>query len=121
MTDGRLRRLLAIVGATAVLAAGAGVSSAPAAYPPKPKPKPLPRATCRISTIVDRRVAISCNAGRARAGKLASIKIGTRIVSRGKVAKTGRYLGRFTLRTRLTRGTRIQFLVAGKVVATIRA
>jgi hypothetical protein len=121
MSDGRLRRLLALTGATVLLAVTAGVGSAHAAYPPKPKPKPLPRATCRISTIVDRRVAIACNAGRVRAGKLASIKIGKKIVARGRVAKNGRYLARFTLRTRLTRGTRIRFLVAGKIVATIRA
>jgi hypothetical protein len=121
MSAGRLRRLLAIGAAIAVLVAAAGVSSAPAAYPPgKPKPG-LPRATCRICTIVDRRVAISCNAGRARAGKRASIQIGKKIVARGVVARNGRYLARFTLRTRLTRGTRIRFLVAGKVVATIRA
>ena len=118
---GRLLRLLAVACATAVLCALAGVTSALAAYPPgKPKPG-VPRATCRISTIVDRRVAISCNAGRVRAGKLASIKIGNKVVARGKVAKTGRYFARFTLRTRLTRGTRIQFLVAGKIVASIRA
>ena len=121
MGGGRTGRLLVVIAAVALLVAAVGVSSAFAAYPPKPKPKPLPRATCRISTIVDRRVAISCNAGRVRAGKLASIKIGKRIVARGKVAKTGRYFARFTLRSRLTRGTRIQFLVAGKVLTTIRA
>jgi hypothetical protein len=121
MSAGRLRRPLAVGAAIAVLAAAAGVSSALAAYPPgKPKPG-LPRATCRISTIVDRRVAISCNAGRARAGKRVAIQIGKKIVARGVVAKTGRYFGRFTLRTRLTRGTRIRILVAGKLVATIRA
>jgi hypothetical protein len=113
------RRLLVAVAGVSVLAAAVGLSSALAAYPPKPKP--LPRVTCRISTIVDRRVAVSCNAGRARAGKRVAIQIGKKIVARGVVAKNGRYFARFTLRTRLTRGTRIRFLVAGKLAATIRA
>lgn len=121
MSAGRLLHLLAVACATATLAATAGVSPALAAYPPgKPKPG-VPRATCRISTIVDRRVAISCNAGRARAQQRAAIMIRKKIVARGKVAKTGRYFARFTLRTRLTRGTLIRFLVSGKIVATIRA
>jgi hypothetical protein len=112
------RRLLAAAAVGAVLVAAAGVGAALAAYPPVP-PKP-PRARCSISTIVDRRVAILCNAGRARARKRASIKIGTRIIAHGIVGRNGLYLARFTLRKRLIRGTRIQFLVEGKVVATIR-
>jgi hypothetical protein len=114
-------RLLVVVAAVSLLVAAAGAGSANAAYPPKPKPKPLPRVTCRISTIVDRRVAIACNAGRVRAGKRASVQIGKKIVARGIIPKTGRYLARFTLRNRLTRGTRIRVLMAGKLVATIRA
>jgi hypothetical protein len=110
------RRLVVVAVALTVFAFA--TDAALAAYPPVP-PKP-PRARCSISTIVDRRVAILCNAGRARARKRASIKIGTRIVAHGVVSRNGLYLARFTLRKRLIRGTRIQFLVAGKVVATIR-
>ena len=94
------------------------VGSALAAYPPVP-PKP-PRARCAISTIVDRRVAIICNAGRVRARHRAAIRIGTTIVAHGIVARTGLYVARFRLRKRLTRGTLIRFLVDGKIVATIR-
>jgi hypothetical protein len=101
------------------LAFAAAADDALAAYPPVP-PKP-PRARCSISTIVDRRVAIICNAGRARSRKPCSIRIGSRIVAHGLVSRNGLYVARFTLRSRLTRGTLIRFLVAGKVVATIRA
>lgn len=93
--------------------------AAPTAYPPVP-PKP-PRAKCAISTIVDRRVAIICNAGKVRARKRCSIRIGARIVAHGVVGRNGLYVARFRLRSRLVRGTRIRFVVAGKVVATIRA
>jgi hypothetical protein len=105
--------------AVAVLAVLVFAGTALAAYPPVP-PKP-PRAKCAISTIINRRVAILCNAGRARAGKRASIKIGKLIVARGLVRRDGFYLARFTLRKRLTRGTMIRFLVAGRIVATVRA
>jgi hypothetical protein len=103
-----------------VVAAGVAVPAraAPAVYPPVP-PKP-PRAHCSISTIVNRHIAILCNAGKARARQRAAIKIGTKIVAHGVVGRNGLYLARFTLRKRLVRGTRIQFLVAGKVVTTIR-
>ena len=93
--------------------------AASTAYPPVKRPPP--RTTCRISTIVDRRVAISCSVGRARARKRYAVQIGRAIVARGTVARNGRIFARFTLRTRLTRGTRIRFLVAGRLVATIRA
>jgi hypothetical protein len=93
--------------------------AAPTAYPPVP-PKP-PRAKCAISTIVDRRVAIICNAGRLRARHRAAIRIRKTIVARGVVGTTGVYVARFRLRQRLTRGTQIQFLVDGKVVARVRA
>jgi hypothetical protein len=110
------RRLLLAVAVLAVLAfAGAAL----AAYPPVP-PRP-PRAKCAISTIVDRRVAVICNAGRLRARHRAAIRIGTTIVAHGVVGKTGLYVARFRLRKRLTRGTLIRFLVDGKIVATIRA
>ena len=82
---------------------------------------PPPRTTCRISTTVDRRVAISCSVGRVRARKRYAVQIGRAIVARGTVATNGRIFARFTLRTRLTRGTRIRYLVAGRLVATIRA
>jgi hypothetical protein len=109
------RPSLVVVLAVAVLAV-AGVARA--AYPPVP-PKP-PRARCSISTIVDRRVAIICNAGRVRARKPCAIRIGTQTVAHGVVGRTGLYVARFRLRRRLTRGTRIHFLVQGKLVATIR-
>jgi hypothetical protein len=95
------------------------VGSAHAAYPPIP-PKP-PRAKCAISTIVDRRVSILCNAGRVRARHRAAIRIGKTIVAHGLVRRDGFYLARFRLKKRLTRGTLIRFLVDGKIVATIRA
>ena len=93
--------------------------AASTAYPPVKGPPP--RTTCRISTIVDRRVAISCSVGRARAHKRYVVQIGRTTVARGIVAVTGRFFARFTLKSRLTRGTRIRFLVAGRLVATIRA
>ena len=122
MTGRRLLRILATGTAISLLAAGAPAApafAAPTAYPPG-KPPPPPRARCSISTIVDRRVAISCNAGRARAGKPGAIRIGGTIVARGTVGKDGRYFARFQLRTRLIRGTKVLFLVGGKVVATLR-
>jgi hypothetical protein len=112
-----MRRLAVAAAALAVLAFA--TSSALAAYPPV-KPKP-PRARCAISTIVDRRVAIVCNAGKARARKPCAIRIGLKMVAHGVVGRDGRYIARFTLRSRLTRGTLIRFLVAGTVVATVRA
>jgi hypothetical protein len=103
-----------------LIAAALGVpaDAAPTAYPPVP-PKP-PRARCAISTIVDRRVSIICNAGRVRARHRAAIQIGKTMVARGTVPKTGVYVARVTLRKRLTRGTLIRFLVDAKIVATIR-
>jgi len=115
---GRLRPSLC-VGIAICLVAAAGASSALAAYPPVP-PKP-PRAKCAISTIVDRRVSIICNAGQTRWRHRAAIRIGTTIVAHGTVGRTGLYVARFTLRKRLTRGTLIRFLVDGKILTTIRA
>ena len=65
---------------------------------------PPPRTTCRISTIVDRRVAISCSVGRVRARKRYAVQIGRAIVARGTVATNGRIFARRTLRSRLTPG-----------------
>jgi hypothetical protein len=111
------------VTAICLLAVAAAVAfparAAPTAYPPLP-PKP-PRAKCAISTIVNRRVSIICNAGRLRARHRAAIRIGKTIVARGVVPKTGLYVARFRLKSRLTRGTLIRFLVDGKIVATVRA
>ena len=107
-----------VVAAVAVTIFAFATDAALAAYPPLP-PKP-PRARCSISTIVDRRIAILCNAGKARARRRAAIKIGTRIVAHGLVGRNGLYLARFTLRKRLVRGTRIQCLVERKIVATSR-
>jgi hypothetical protein len=112
------RPLLVVAAVALALAATLGARSAHAAYPPLP-PKP-PRAKCAISTIVDRRVSIICNAGRVRARHRAAIQIGKSMVARGTVPKTGLYVARVTLRKRLTRGTLIRFLVDGKIVATIR-
>jgi hypothetical protein len=117
MSSRRVRILLVVAAAIVAIAAAARVALA--AYPPVP-PRP-PRARCRISTIVDRRIAIICNAGQARARKRCAIQIGTKVVVRGVVRRNGLYVARFTLRTRLTRGTRIRFLVEGKVVAALRA
>jgi len=119
MHSRRSRLLLLAAAAAATLAAALWAGSALGAYPPVP-PRP-PRARCRISTIVDRRIAIICNAGLARARKHCSIQIGSRTVVRGVVGRNGLYIARFLLRTRLTRGTLIRFLVGGKVVATVRA
>jgi hypothetical protein len=119
MTTRGSRRLLVAAAAAVMLAAAVAVRPAVAAYPPVP-PKP-PRARCAISTIVDRRVSIICNAGRLRARHRAAIRIGKTIVARGVVGRTGLYVARFRLRRRLVRGTLIRFLVDGKIVATIRA
>jgi hypothetical protein len=105
--------------AVTVVGVLAFAGAAGAAYPPIP-PKP-PRAKCAISTIVDRRVSILCNAGRVRARHRAAIRIGKTIVAHGLVRRDGFYLARFRLKKRLTRGTMIRFLVDGKIVATIRA
>jgi hypothetical protein len=96
----------------------AAAGTARAAYPPGPGP--APKAKCSISTIVNFRVAVSCNAGKALAGKPCSLKVGTKIVARGKVRKDGRYAARFTVSRLLTRGTKIVFAVGGKTAATIR-
>ena len=119
MSRSRIRRLLVAATAISLLSLSAIAGSAHAAYPPG-KPPPPPRVRCAISTIVDRRIAISCNAGTARAGKPCSIALRRTIVARGKVGKDGRYFTRFTVPTLLTRGTMIFFLVEGKQVATLR-
>jgi len=118
MTRSRTRQLLVAATAICLLSLSAIAGSAHAAYPPG-KPLP-PRVRCAISTIVDRRIAISCNAGTARAGKPCSIALRRTIVARGKVGKDGRYFTRFTVPTLLTRGTMIFFLVEGKIVTTLR-
>jgi hypothetical protein len=110
-----LRFASAAVIAVAVLGAASG--SALAAYPPT---KPPPRATCSISTIVEHRVAVSCVAGKVRAGKSCSLVIKKSVVARGRVDKNGRYFARFAVKTLLTRGTRIVFVVQGATAATIR-
>jgi hypothetical protein len=118
MSRSRIRQLLVAATAISLLSLSAIAGSAHAAYPPG-KPLP-PRVRCAISTIVDRRIAVSCNAGTARAGKPCSITLRRTIVARGKVGKDGRYFTRFTVPTLLTRGTTILFLVEGKIVATLR-
>lgn len=118
MIGARHRRRLAVSTALSALALAAVAGSALAAYPPG-KPPP-PRARCAISTIVDRRVAISCNAGKARAGEACSISLRKTIVARGRVSKNGLFFARFAVPTYLTRGTVISFVVLGKIVATLR-
>jgi hypothetical protein len=118
MIVGDPRRLLAAAVAAGALAGAVSASSALAAYPPVP-PKP-PLARCKISTIVDRRVSIICNAGRARARHRGAMRIGKTIVAHGLVGQTGVYVARVRLRKRLTRGTLIRFLVDGKILVTIR-
>jgi hypothetical protein len=114
MTRSRVLQLLVVF----LVSAAATAGSAFAAYPPGKGP--APKARCSISTIVDRRVALLCNAGAARVGKGCSVRVKTVVVARGKVGKGGRYFARFTVRTLLARGTRIHFLVEGKTVATLR-
>ena len=114
MTRSRVLQLLAVLLVSATATAG----SAFAAYPPIKGP--APKAKCSISTIVNRRVAVLCNAGAVRAGKPCAVRVKTVIVARGKVGKGGRYFTRFTVKTLLARGTRINFLVEGKTVATLR-
>ena len=118
ISGSRFRKLLVAATAISLLSLSALAGSAIAAYPPG-KPVP-PRVRCAISTIVDRRVAVSCNAGRARAGKPCSITLRKTTVARGKVGRDGRYFTRFTVPSLLTRGTMIFFLVEGKTVATLR-
>ena len=79
-----------------------------------------PRVRCSIGSIVGRSVAVSCNAGKSRAGKRWAILVRKTIVARGKVGKGGLYSTRFTVQTLLARGTKINFLVDGKTVATLR-
>ena len=117
MIRSRFRQLTIAATAISLLSLSTIAGSAHAAYPPG-KPVP-PRVRCAISTIVDRRVAVSCNAGKARAGKPCSIAVRKAIVARGKVGSDGRYFARFTLPSLLTRGTMIFFLVQGKTVATL--
>jgi hypothetical protein len=112
------RRLLRLVVAAGVLAAFLAAGMAQAAYPPGGGS--APKAKCSISTIVNRRVAVSCNASKAQVGKRCSLKVRTSIVARGKVGKDGRYAARFTVAKLLTRGTKIFFLVEGKTAATVR-
>ncbi len=63
---------------------------------------------------------MSCNAGKSRVGRRWSILVRKTIVARGKVGKGGRYSTRFTVQTLLARRTKINFLVEGKTVATLR-
>ena len=79
-----------------------------------------PRVRCSIGSIVGRNIAVSCNAGKSRAGRRWAILVRKTIVARGKVGKGGRYSTRFTVQTLLARGTKINFLVEGKTVATLR-
>jgi hypothetical protein len=118
MTRSRIRQLVVAATAISLLSLSAIAGSAHAAYPPG-KPV-LPRVRCAISTIVDRRIAVSCNAGKARAGKPCSITLRRTTVARGKVGNDGRYFTRFTVPSLLTRGTMIFFLVQGTTVATLR-
>jgi hypothetical protein len=108
---------LACAAVVAFVVAGAASGSALAAYPPR---KPTVQAKCFISTIVERRVAVSCAAGKGNAGKSCSLLIKKNIVARGKLDKNGKWLARFFARTRLTRGTTITFRVQGATAATIR-
>jgi hypothetical protein len=110
-----LRLVCAALVAVAVLGVASG--SALAAYPPT---KPPVKAKCFISTIVERRVAVSCTAPKANAGKSCSLVIKKTVVARGKLNKNGKWLARFFARTLLTRGTTITFLVQGATAATIR-
>ena len=78
--------------------------------------------TCRISTIVNRRVAISCSVGRARARKHYAVQIGR---TTGRPRDPGNRQVRALLRSVHAQdpahpGTR-SLPVAGKLVATIRA
>jgi hypothetical protein len=111
------RRGLACTAAIGLLYLAQSAGSALAAYPPV---KPSPRATCFISTIVGRRVAVSCTAGKARAGKGCSLVIKKTVVARGRISRDGRYFARFTVGTLLTRGTKILFRIQGKPVVTLR-
>jgi hypothetical protein len=114
MTRSRVLRLLVVL----LVCAAATAGSAFAAYPPGKGP--APKAKCSISTIVNRRVAVLCNAGAVRAGKRCAVRVKTVVVARGKVGKGGRYFAQFTVKTLLARGTRINFLVEGKTVASLR-
>jgi hypothetical protein len=116
MIERRLPLLVVVTCGLAVCLVTA--SSTRAAYPPGGGTRPT--AKCSISTIVNRRVAVSCNAGKRLAGRRCSLKIRASIVARGKVGKDGRYAARFTVPRLLTRGTKILFLVDGKTAATMR-
>ena len=117
VTGSHRRRLAAVISIT-VICAAVSAGAALAAYPPKKGPPP--RAKCSISTIVDRRVAMSCNAGAARAGKKCAFVVNKKVVARGTVAKDGHFSARFTAPTLLTRGTRILFVVDGKTLVSVR-
>ena len=118
VTEQRSAQLLVAVAVVSGIILALGFGSARAAYPPGGGS--APKAKCSISTIVNRHVAVSCNAGKKLAGKRCSLKIRTRIVARGKVGKDGRYAARFSVPKLLTRGTKIVFLVDGKTAATMR-
>jgi hypothetical protein len=110
-----LRLTCTAVVALAVLGAASG--SALAAYPPN---KPPVKGKCVISTIVEHRVAVSCAAPKANVGKSCSLVIKKVVVARGKLDKNGKWVARFFVRTLLTRGTTITFMVQGSTAATIR-
>jgi hypothetical protein len=113
-TCGRFAAAASIVALWGAVLAGGAL----AAYPPHKGP--LPKAKCAISTIVDRRVAMSCNAGTPRAGKPCSFVVDRSVVARGRVARNGRYSARFTTPTLLRRGTHILFVVQGKTLVSVR-
>jgi hypothetical protein len=108
---------LAFVAVATVAVLGVASGSALAAYPPT---NPPVKGKCFISTIVERRVAVSCSAPKANAGKSCSLVIKKVVVARGKLNKNGKWLARFFARTLLTRGTTITFRVQGAAAAIIR-
>jgi hypothetical protein len=113
----RSRRVVGSVAASLLVIGGtAGVALA--AYPPVKGP--APKAKCSISTIIDRRVAMSCAAGKVRAGMPATFIVKKKVVARGRIARDGRFAARFTAPTLLTRGTNILFNVQGKTLFTVR-
>ena len=100
----------------AVAVLGAATGSALAAYPPT---KPPVKAKCFISTIVERRVAVSCAAPKASAGKSCSLVIKKTVVARGKLNKNGKWFARFFARP-ADPWHDDTFLVQGATAATIR-
>ena len=109
----------AAISVLCAVAPAAPAFAAPTAYPPGKRPPPRTTMPHQHDRRPSRRHLLQ--RGSARAGKPGAIRIGGSTSRAEPSASTGAISRGSSCRTRLTRGTKIRFLVGGKVVATLRA